>query len=185
MRIGGKVVENVCGIRIKYSAITIAAIFLILFCSCGSSEPVDSGNAEKIQQLGDVLVDDLQKQLLPNRKTPQNVVDYGYVLSEKDESSGTDALAKFFVDYEGRNDCEVTIVFAQESFVVSRVIFIDGAGYYLRYEYDKSSPDEIQISGRLIDRVDLKYKKDPPKWSMTLSLKKKEIASFTLKNPTA
>lgn len=167
----------------KYPFILAAALLTMLFSSCQGPQPIPEGNAEKLQELANAVVADLQWKILPNRETPENLVDYGYVLSQRDVSDGIDAITEFYMSYESGNDSEVTLVFADSSFVVAKVAFVDGVGYYLRYEYNKNKSDDFGITGELIDKVELKYQANPPKWEMTLKMKNRQVAVFNFKNP--
>lgn len=167
----------------KYLFIIIAALLAVFFTSCRSSTPLSEANTEALRDLGDAMVSDLQRKILPNRETPDELVNYGYVVSKGDVSDGIDAIAEFFVSYEGGNNSEVTMIFTDGSFVVARVVFIDGTVYYMRYEYDKASPDEINVIGQAVEKVNLKYTANPPKWEMTLKMKNRQTKTFLLKNP--
>lgn len=153
-------------ICIRLVAIIVA--FPLLFCSCAKSSDAKTADDVKMRELAEILGEDLQKIILPKRENPDALTKSGYVISKKDKSLGTDDLALFFAAYEAKEDCEITIIIDNDSFVVTRLIFIGGTGYYLRYEYDKLNPTSFGIDGQSISGMELEYQQQPPKWTLTL-----------------
>lgn len=166
-------------VRIPAFAIIIA----LVLCSCGRPSAIKSDDSEKLTEFGNALVSDLKEKILPKKDKPEKLVELGYVLQNGEKSYGMDELAGFSALYNKGGQQEVTMIFADKSFVVSRIVFVGDKGYYFRYEYDAKSPEKLAVSGQIADTVELKYQEKPPKWTMTLGLGKKQIAMFEFKNP--
>lgn len=167
----------------KCALVAAAALFALIVCSCAEPAAIDAADSQKIQEIGDAFVSDLQKIIIPAREDPFELVAEEYVLSEGDKSYNMDVLAEFAVTYDESDDSSITMIFSDKTFVAARVVFTGGRGYYLRYEYDKFNPKEISVSAQLVDKVDLNYQEKPPKWEMTISNKNKKAASFAFHNP--
>lgn len=161
-----------------------AVVFALLFGSCAQPEAIGEADSQKIQEIGDAFIDDLRNIVIPAREIPEVLAYEGYVLRIDDKSYGTDTLAEFAEAYDESGDSQVTIVFSDKSFMVVRIVFTGGQGYYLRYRYDQFKPDDIPVSAQLIDTVDLKYQELPPRWEMKLLYGKKEVVPlFRFSNP--
>lgn len=167
----------------KCALVVAAALFALTICSCAEPAEIDGAATQKIQEIGDAFVSDLQKIIIPAREDPFKLVTEEYVLSEGDKSYNMDVLAEFAVTYDEPDESSVTMIFSGKAFVAARVVFTGGHGYYLRYQYDSFNPNDISVSAQLVDKVDLNYQEKPPKWEMTISNKSKTAASFAFYNP--
>lgn len=172
------------GSRLKKCGLVAAvALFAVALVSCAEPAAMDNTDAQKAQEIGDAFVSDLQRIIIPRMEEPEKLIEDGYVLSKDDKSYNMDVLAEFAVTYDEPGDSLVTMVFSSKSFVAARVVFVNGRGYYLRYEYDPFNPKNISVSAQAVDSVDLKYQEKPPKWEMKIINKNKDVASFSFYNP--
>lgn len=160
--------------------IAIAVILPALFCSCATKPEMTQEASEKMYELADILGADLSEKILPKRNDPAYLTEYNYVISDKGKSQGTETLALFFADYKTESDCEVTLISTDGSFVVSRIAFVNGVGYYLRYEYSEEKPKSYEVRGHTITKVDLEYQEKTMKWIFTLYDGNKQRASFAI-----
>ncbi len=140
-------------LRLLLSA-ALAVILAVGMCACSSgssgAKPVDE---DKKNELAQQFMAELRDQLLPVREDAARLAALGVYVSREEEVGDVDAVYAFFAGVEANEDCALTVAFLTRSFVAARIEFIDGAGYYFRYQHDDKNPIEVsfkQIDNNLI-----------------------------------
>lgn len=169
--------------RAKSKIGVLLALLALFLCACGMPAKISETDSKALTEMGNALIDDLNRSILRHRGDPEDLQDLGCVVYTGEKTLGSNALAKFYMEYEGKTDTQATLIFADKSFVVTRIIFKGGKGFYLRCSYDENKPEELPVSGKMIDSVVLQYAETPPKWEMLLLYGKEQVADITLKNP--
>jgi len=169
--------------KAKRRVMVLLALFTLLLSACGNPAKMSGEDSKTAAELGAVFAEDISQAILRYREAPERLESFGYVVYDNERLLGADHLAKFYIEYDDGMDTGLTIVFADSGFVASRLVFKDGKGFYLRYEYSRLQQEDVMITARLVDGVTLKYFETPPKWEMNLFFGKKQIAGFSFQNP--
>ncbi|MCL2035154.1 MAG: hypothetical protein FWG94_10555 [Oscillospiraceae bacterium] len=169
--------------RAKRQIAVILALLIGLLSSCSNPAAMSEADSKTANELGHRFAEYISEGILQYREDPERLYSFGYVVYDGEKLLGADYLARFYIEYGDGLDAAITVVFSGGGFVVSRIIFSGGKGFYLRYEYDRLNPGDVAVTARLVDDVALRYTDDPPKWEMDLFFAGKQIAGFSFENP--
>ena len=152
---------------------------LLLLAGCTSSPPLrDSARAK---ELGDAFISDLPG-YVQYKDDLRSLLRTGAAVSTESATYLTDPLEDFIAAYDRGEDASVTIVSAKTAFVVTRVVFEQGAGYYLRYQYDPDFGDSYAVTTKFLDSAALVRYQSTGRLDLELFEGKRQIATISLKN---
>lgn len=132
----------------------VCLAFLLLLCSCGSGTAISTEDAGRMEVLGGVFLEDL-KGMLPYRQSDEHLLKLEAVVQIDDRTYNFPLLEDFRRGMESGENGQLTAVFKSASFVVVRLVYENGAGYYFRYEFDKFHEDDINISSQRFDELQM------------------------------
>ena len=170
----------------KFMAVILAAcLFAVALAACGNAEELPGGDSARLQEIGEAFVDDIDKYVLPNRETPENLVAQGYVVFMDEKTYGETLLEDFAFAHGRGEDCSLTIVLVDNNFRVIRAVSEGGAGYYCRFEQDPSRPGAIPVGGDFFDTLKLERMREGiPRWELHITYSGQDVARFNLRYPT-
>lgn len=169
-------------ILIRCAALLLIPVLVLVTASCSSSTEVTAAAQEHLQDLVQTFVNDLDGEILGLRENPKLNQNPDIVINMQNETLNPDALRRFYAQVSGGSDAQVTILFSNTGFVVTRIIFEGDTGYYLRYQYDAKATGPHEVSSQLLDRVEMTEDTGLNKIELKLYNGKKEIASFNLRH---
>lgn len=150
--------------------------------SCGQ-KTMSLGTEERLMELGQEFINELTADILPLKDTPRELQDLGYVVSIDDSTYGSDAVYAFYKKYQAGETGKVTIIFSSKAFVVTRVYVEGNTGYYLRYSHNpKQTEGPLAVTSQIIDNVTLTTDTKLNKAELSVSLDKKNVATFSMRN---
>jgi hypothetical protein len=162
-----------------------ALLFAAVFSACSNEDEAPAGDGARLKEIGEAMVEDIDKYVLPNKETPEKLVENGFVVFMDEKTYGEALLEDFSFAYERGEDCTLTIVLVDNNFRAVRAACEDGEGYYCRFEQDPSKPDSIPVSGEFFDNLTLERMLEGiPRWELGITYKGKDVARIGLRYPS-
>jgi hypothetical protein len=161
--------------------LALAMIFSVGGCA-GNQPEADSAAKAGLQEIGDDFATMIQNTIVPVKDNPARLHGLGIPVSRQEASYNVDALHDFYDSYQAGDDASVTMVFTNTAFVVVRVGFHKGNGYYMRYQYNEKNTGPLEVTTKMIDSVDVVIDDNIGKVELKLYNDKKDVATFSFKN---
>jgi hypothetical protein len=169
----------------KLLVLMAACILAAALSACQSLDAPPEGDQARLKELCEAMVDDIDKFVLPNKETPENLVEQGFVVFMDEKTYGENLLEDFSFAHRQGEDCTLTIVLADSSFRVIRAVLEEGSGYYGRFEQDPSNTDAIPVSGEFFDTLTLEHMVEGiPRWELAITCRGEEVAQIGLRYPS-
>lgn len=159
--------------------LTVCSVMMLLTACGQQSKPT---NTARMSELGNEFVEDLSTVIVEKSKDLSQLQQLEAVIVTDDSTYNINYLLDFYEQYKVAGDTQVTSVFSTKTFVVTRVVFEDGGGYYFRYERDPKNENEIKVTSQALDEISLKEDDQLNRVELTLSKKKSTPIIFTFKN---
>lgn len=147
-------------------------------CSQKPKEPT-AAQAAKRDELAQEFMAEIRDDILPLKSHPELMGTKGILLSEGEQVADFTLLDEFVEAYENGQNAILTTCFITKSFVVTRMVMIDGVGYYFRYQYDFKKP--IAVNSRVFDNIRIIEEEDVGKVKLALEYGGKELVTFTFR----
>lgn len=156
---------------------------LTTFVSCSSKHSISQKDANRIQELGNRFVEELNE-IIPLREQPDDLRALEAVAVINEKTYHLSRLDAFYEDYRVGQDTELVLIFSSKSFVVNKIVFEGSSGYYFRYEFDPFDEKAINVTSQTVDRVSIAEEHIGDVRKVTLTLKKEKASDvlFTFKN---
>jgi hypothetical protein len=162
-----------------------AFLFAAAFSACSDAEKAPAGDENRLREIGEAMVEDIDKYILPNKETPENLVEHGFVVFMDEKTYGASLLEDFSFAYERGEDCALTIVLAGNNYRAVRAVCEGGEGYYCRFEQDPSKPESIPVSGEFFDHLTLERMIEGiPRWELLITNRGQTVAEIGLRYPS-
>jgi hypothetical protein len=171
--------------RRRVLAVLAALLFAAAFSACSNAEEGPAGDQARLKEIGEAMVGDIDKYVLPNKETPENLVEHGFVVFMDEKTYGESLLEDFSFAYARGEDCSLTVVLADNNFRAVRAVQEGGKGYYCRFEQDPSKPEAIPVSGEFFDHLTLERMIEGiPRWELAITNKGADVARIGLRDPS-
>lgn len=157
------------------------ALMLTLTACTGKTE-LTAAEKNRIEELGNVFMEDIKQNILPDRETPTNLTDLGILVVADNKTYNASLLGSFYEDYRVGQNTQLTTVISTTGFVVVRVVFEGSTGCYFRYEYDPFNENSITITSQPVDKITVVEDTKLNKVELTLIRQKKENIVFSFRN---
>lgn len=166
------------------SLFTLTICMLLLFSVAGCTKSnASEQNLERTQELAQDFIDDLTANILPNREAANSLSNFEVVLFDSKKTYNIEYAENFATQMQNNEDTKLTMVFSTSSFVVNRLIYENGVGYYFRFQYDeKKDGQPLEITTKYIDNVELNTDDSRKKVELDVMKSKKKVATFTFRN---
>ncbi|MDL2232305.1 hypothetical protein LJC63_01825 [Ruminococcaceae bacterium OttesenSCG-928-L11] len=170
-----------CTYRILPVILSLALVLAMTGCSGSGSGTAHAETQKRLDELVQDYVNELEGLIIPLKEKPEELSENGITVSAQGATYNADALREFYNEYGERKSGMVTFVFTTStSFVVTRLVFEAGFGYYMRYQHNAKAEGDLPITNRFIDNVVLEEQDD--RILLRIYNEKKEVASFTFRN---
>lgn len=164
------------------SILVICFIVIAVLASCSSSTTLSDEEKNRMEELGNAFMEEIKLDILPNRESPETLIDKDIVLVIGDKTYNSDRLYAFYEDYKVGQNTQLTSVISNKGFVVIRVVFDENSGYYFRYEYDSFKENNITITSQPLDQIKLVEDTGLKKVELQLFRVKKDPIVFSFRN---
>lgn len=166
----------------KYRLILALLLVVTLLGTSCTGKTASAPDTKRMEELGNAFAEELRTEYIPIRESLEELQACEAVLITEEKTYNISLLDRFYEEYTVGNTSSLVTIFKTKSFVVTKVLFEGGTGYYFRYELNPLEEKLIEVSSQPLDQLELVTDNTLKKKELTLLKEKQTPIVFSYKN---